>query len=402
MTRKNKTPIVTVALPFAYQDGMDKYNGIMRYLREKGCDWELQIVRHMPTAAQFRERVERTAVNGVICGSFECFEGSRRDLSLPRACLEVCAKRGIPLVGLDWPIETLTFPAASAVSLLNIDSEKIGAYAARLVREAGNYASYGFVGLYPEVAWSRTRGAFFAKSLRKDGLGPVRLFKGDPQTDVAELTDWLRGLEKPAAIFASNDCAADIVLKSCSRTGLRVPEDMSVLGVDDDPVFCVHTRPTLSSIHPDFEKMGYLAARELDRLLSGRSRGRRIIVAGNPTATLRTSTAPSSPAGRLVRRVDEIIAARACQDIGSNVIADELKISRRLLDLRYRQMTGRSVHETIIDARLRRVKHLLAYSGHSIGTVCRLCGYRTESYLGRIFLAREGMTMSAYRTRNAP
>ena len=134
--------------------------------------------------------------------------------------------------------------------------------------------------------------------------------------------------------------------------------------------------------------------------MSGESKGKRLVVAGSQKVVQRTSTAPCSPAGMLVRRVDELIAARACQSIDSDVIAAELRISRRLLDLRDRQLTGLSVRKAIVKTRVNRAKHLLIYSGHSIGTICRLCGYRTESYLGKVFLAQEGVTMSEYRERH--
>ena len=397
MTRNGQPPIVIVALPFAYQDGMDKYNGIMRYLRETGTDWELRIVRETLSTEPFRQNMSES-VTGVICGTAGRFEGDQRNAYLE--CLNVCRRRKIPFVGLDWPLEAFKCKHLRHGSFLNIDSEKVGAFAAEVFLEAGDYASYGFVGLYPEAVWSRNRGAFFAHGLRKAGRRNIRFFKGDIQKDKSRLCDWLKALRKPSAIFAANDCVADIVMRTCLRNGLRIPDDLAVLGVDDDPVFCVHTRPTLSSIHPDFEEMGYLAAKELARLMSGRAEGGRIVVAGNQTVTKRMSTAPCSPAGMLVRRVDEIIADRACQGIDSNVIASVLKISRRLLDLRYRQMSGKSVREAIILTRINRAKHLLAYSGHPIGTISRLCGYSTESYLGKVFMAHEGLSMGEYRARH--
>ena len=134
--------------------------------------------------------------------------------------------------------------------------------------------------------------------------------------------------------------------------------------------------------------------------MCGKECGRRMVVTGNPTVTSRMSTAPSSPSGMMVRRAEEIIARRACQGLDSNAIADELKISRRLLDLRYRQFKGVSVRDDIVLARIRRAKHLLAYSGHSIGTICKMCGYRTESYLGKVFMRRVGVSMGDYRNHN--
>ena len=399
VTRREQVPVVIISLPFAYQDGMDKYNGVMRYLRETGTDWELRIVRDTLDVDQLRRAMSKH-VDGVICGTAGCFDGERRDAYLLSECLGLCQRRKIPLVGLDWPLEEFKWQQVRQCSFFNIDSEMIGRVAARTVMEVGEHAAYAFVGMFPSCAWSRNRGAFFAKELRRARHHNVRIFPGDPLMDESALRDWLKEIPKPAAVFAANDCAADIVLKICRRNGFRVPEDMSVIGVDDDPIFCVHTRPTLTSVHPDFEEMGYRAAGELARILSGRSRGGRFLVAGEPTVTRRMSTAPCSPSGMLIRRVDEIIEARACQNISSNVIADELKISRRLLDLRYRQYNGMSIREAIVRMRVRRAKHLLAYSSHSLGTVCRMCGYRTESYLGKIFFAREGVTMSDYRARS--
>ena len=398
MTRTDQHAVVVVALPFAYQDGVDKYNGIMRFLRETGADWELRIVRDTFDVDRFRASVTGR-VAGVICGTAGCFDGGLHDGHLLAECLSTCRRRRIPLVGLDWPMDGFRRKQIRQSSFFNIDSEKVGLLAAEALLKAGRYASYGFVGMCPDCAWSRDRGVSFARGLRKAGHPDVRRFDGDAMSDGAALGEWLKSLPKPAGVFAANDCVADVVLKTCAHGGLRVPEDMSVIGVDDDPIFCVHTRPTLSSVHPDFELMGYRAARELKRLIAGGDKGVSRVVAGEPSVTSRMSTAPCSPTGMMIRRADEIIESRACQDIDSNAIADELKISRRLLDLRYRQIKGLSVREAIVRTRVRRAKHLLAYSGHSIGTICRMCGYRTESYLGKVFLRHEGVSMGVFRER---
>lgn len=398
MTNDSDLPTVVVALPFAYQDGMDKYNGIMRYLRAAGRDWNLEIVREVQGIGSFLRDLTKP-VAGVICGTSIRFEAGRRENFVPLECRTFCRRRRIPMVALDWPFESCKCRRLNRCSFLNINSGRIGTFAAQTVLKAGSYAAYGFVGKYPECAWSRARGAFFARTVRKAGRYAVRAFCGNPRADSAELAGWLRELKKPAAVFAANDSVADAVLRSCARNGLRVPDDLSVLGVDDDPVFCVHTRPTLSSIRPDFDEMGYLAAKELDRLMAGAAEGRRLVVDGRLSVTDRVSTAPCSPAGMMVRRADEIIRQCACQNVTANFIADKLKISRRLLDLRYRQFNGMSVREAMMRARVDQAKRLLAGSGHSIGTICQMCGYRTKSYLGKLFAACEGMTMCAYRAR---
>ena len=123
MKQKTQIPLVFVALPFAYQDGMDKYYGIMRFLREKGIDWELRVQREMFDKDEFRRCISET-VSGVICGvTSGRFGIEREDTDLSMECLEVCRRRNIPLVGLDWSLEKLRSRNLRRCSFLNIDSE---------------------------------------------------------------------------------------------------------------------------------------------------------------------------------------------------------------------------------------------------------------------------------------
>jgi LacI family transcriptional regulator len=174
-------------------------------------------------------------------------------------------------------------------------------------------------------------------------------------------------------------------------------DGLSVLGVDDNPIFCVHTKPSLSSLHPDFEAEGYAAAKAMAALLSGRRIGRLSMVGGTVTCTHRTSTDPCSPAGRLVRKAEEIIAAMALTGLSSDILASELGISRRLLDQRFRQITGHSVRDSIETLRLDNVKRLLKGSVLTHREIAAASGFSSAVYLETVFVKRFGMTMSAYR-----
>ena len=186
-------------------------------------------------------------------------------------------------------------------------------------------------------------------------------------------------------------------MRVCLGGGVRVPDDLAVLGVDDDPIFCIHTHPSLSSLHPDFEAEGHLAAQTLSKLMKGRRVRLRQRVVGDVTVTARMSTAPCAPSGRMVRQADEIIAERACDGLNADVLAGLLGISRRLLDLRYRQIKGRSVREAIEDVRLEHVCRLLSGTHLSHREIARLCGYRSESYMEHVFVKRFGRSMRDYR-----
>ena len=391
-----RVPLVVVALPFAYREGVDEYNGVMRYLRETGTEWDLRIVRHSFSAKLFRD-FPPEEVSGVICGmdfrpgivSYEPY--------FPEDVLELLARHDIPVVGLDLPDDPRFQGKGARRAFLSVDSELIGRKAAQYLVETGEYAAFGFVGAFADRAWSRDRGAFFARELRRLERRNVSIFQGDILHDQGNLLAWLNALPKPAAIFASNDHCADTVLRTCTRGGVRVPEELAVLGVDDDPIFCIHTHPSLSSLHPDFESEGYLAAQTLAAFLARRRPRARRVVGGDVTVTARMSTAPSSPAGRLVRKADEIIAARACTGLNADVLAGTLGISRRLLDLRYRQINGKSVREAIEEVRLARIRRLLAITRLSHHEIARSCGYVSESYLEHVFVKRFGVTMSAFR-----
>ena len=389
--------LVVVALPFAYREGADEYNGVMRYLRESGEAWDLRIVRHSFGAELFRNfRVNE--IDGVICGINTRPSIIGYEQYFDEDVLDLLAAANVPVVGIDLPVDPKRM-AKRKMAFIYVDSENIGRMAAQCLSKAGAYASFGFVGAFSDLTWSRDRGAFFARELRRLGRRNVSIFQGDSRQQDDELIPWLKTLRKPAAVFASNDHCADIVLKACQKGGIRVPDDMAVLGVDDDPIFCVHTNPSLSSLHPDFEAEGYLAAQTLAAFLKGRKPRTRMVVGGTVTTTARMSTAPCSTAGRLVRRADELIAERACMGLNAEVLAGMLGVSRRLLDLRYRQISDRSVRSAIESARLAHVKELLSGSTLSHKMIAKSCGYASESYLEHVFVKQFGMTMREFRAK---
>lgn len=395
-----ETPLVVVALPLAYREGVDEYNGLMRYMCETGAKWDLRIVRHSFGKELFRE-FPIEDVDGVICGmdfipgivSYEPY--------FPEDLLDFLSGHGVPTVALDVADAKRYLKRSAPRSFLSIDSETIGRKAAQFLAKAGEYASFGFVGAFADRAWSRDRGAFFVRELRRLGRREVSIFQGEAARRGDDLLAWLKTMLKPAAIFASNDYCADGVLKVCAQGGLRVPDDLVVLGVDDDPIFCIHTDPSLSSLHPDFEAEGYVAAQTMAEFLAGRRPLQEIVVGGEMAVAERMSTAPCSPAGRLVRKADEIIARRASMGLTSDVLAGMLGISRRLLDLRYRQINGCSVRTAIELKRLDEVRKLLLGTHLPLKAVARACGYGSESYLSHVFQRTFGLSMSEFRLQAA-
>ena len=388
-------PVILLALPFSSREGVDEYNGVMRFLREKKLSWNLRIVRHSYTADLFRE-FPIADLSGIICGMDFVPNVTGYAPRYPFDILKIAERFNVPFVGVDVPVDVDCKASSGRAVLLNVDSRQIGTEAARVLY-AENYASYGFVSAFSDMTWSKLRKESFIREFHQLGVKDIGVAPEDAMQDASGLVAWLRSMPKPCGVFASNDYCANQVLRTCAAAGLKVPDDLAVLGVDDDPIFCVHTKPSLSSLHPDFEAEGYVAARAMAALLSGRRISRLSMVGGTVTCTHRTSTAPCSPAGRLVRKAEEIIAARALTGLSSDILASELGISRRLLDQRFRQITGRSVRDSIEALRLDNVKRLLKGSVLTHQEIAASSGFSSAVYLETVFVKRFGMTMSSYR-----
>ena len=273
---------------------------------------------------------------------------------------------------------------------IDSDNAEIGRKAAETLSSTGHFASFAFVPQADATIWSVRRGDAFAKALRRQKAHVVTLDVLRP------LAPQLRALPKPSALFAASDLVGDRVLLECAREGIAVPDDLSVLGVDNEQLVCLHTRPPLASIQPDFERAGYLAAAALESMLEDRrTRSRQLYHLKG--VVRRQSLQSARSAGRLVQRALELIGDSYSSFSNVDGLARSLGVSRRLLDLRFRQVLAKSVHEAIVEKRLESVCRMLATTDLSIAEICAASGIGTGTHPQRAFKLRLGMTMGAYR-----
>ena len=175
---------------------------------------------------------------------------------------------------------------------------------------------------------------------------------------------------------------------------------MAVLGVDNDELICENAHPRLSSVQPDFEEEGRLAAETLDVLMHGKKLAERTLLVGAKGIVQRESTAELSHAGQLVQKAVAYINRHALDGIVVNDVVRHLKCSRRLADLRFRELQGRTILDAITERRLDEVKHRLARTRDKIDAIASACGYRNPTYLKNLFKKRFGMSMSEWRNQN--
>ena len=278
---------------------------------------------------------------------------------------------------------------------VNIDNQEIGRLAARHLLSLGKFSRYAFIPPAKSEPWVRQREEGFHGELAAGKVDAESFSRSVP------LADWLATLPKPAALMAACDYTAIEVMTACARLSLRIPQDISIIGVDDDELLCEFTRPALTSIRPEHFASGFQAARTLNGLFHGKrgasSRSKATICSGARIIE-RESTHYLSPAQHLVHTAMAYIKANVCKAIDVADVVCHLGVSRRLADLRFRECHGKTIHETIIETKLEELATRLLTSNRPIGNIAAALGFNDLSYIGRLFRKRYGVTMSNWRT----
>ena len=218
--------------------------------------------------------------------------------------------------------------------------------------------------------------------------------------DFRALTDFLASLPKPAGVMTTYDGRAAHVLNVCSAAGLAVPHQVAVIGVDNDEFFCNFSSPPLSSVLPDFEGGGRMAAEMLENLMAGhRPREAHIPVR---KVVVRESTAPLPPATALVESALAFIRAHATEGATAADVVRHLGVSPRLAELRFRELRGETIRAAIEKERLDLVKRLLRTTARPIGSIAREAGFKSPIRLSLLFHQRTGQSPRAWRAQHTP
>jgi LacI family transcriptional regulator len=256
----------------------------------------------------------------------------------------------------------------------------------------------------PGNRWAAEREQAFIKLMRRDGMAP-EIFRGRstsaPSWDAAvdEQVAWLRGLPKPIGIIAVTDGRARQLLQACSIAGIAVPEQVALVGIDNDPLASLLTRIPLSSVIQGANEIGRTAARLLDQALHGAHPGPvRVLV--QPSGINAQASSRHEPAtDPHVMRARHFIRQYACQGIKTGQVADYVGISRSSLEAHFRQERNVSVHDEILRFKLDAATTLLANSSSTIAEVALSCGFTSVQYMHAVFKRELGCTPRAWQDR---
>lgn len=388
---RHKAKRIVIALRLSTQAGRQCLSGILNELTDRHANWDLRIKRD---ASEFRPTDVRALrdwhIDGIVYG-LPTYERAAEET------VSEIMRLNIPTVVCNEDVRTNVKPNASSWAHVAVDPRPIGETAALFYLRQGRFRSYGFVTDYRQHIQAMRLGVAFNKTLSEFGFNCLAYpHPAQNQDDFNVLCEWLTAMPKPAAVFVASDSRALTLFEAARAVRLNIPDDLAVLGLGNDEYVCNWARPTLSSVLPDYEGIGRLAVRMLSARMEGRAQHQAIRPL-TPVVIERGSTLKTTHAGLLVQEALAYIQAHAGEKINSDVVAAAMKVSRRLLDLRFRELQNRSVSAEIRDRRLALLKRRLHESTDTIDNIILSCGFDNAVYPKQLFKARFGLTMGEWR-----
>jgi LacI family transcriptional regulator len=214
------------------------------------------------------------------------------------------------------------------------------------------------------------------------------------------LVEWLKSLPKPVGLMACNDICGREVLQACAVAGLRVPDDVAVVGVDNDELMCELSSPPLSSVALDVEKAGYEAARLLDNLMSDHLAWGHVVEVEPLYVVTRQSSEVIAQDDPCVATALRFIKDHAGQAIGVPDVVGQVGVSRRTLERRFLRALGRSVNSHITQYRLERAKRLLLETDLPSHRVAIGAGFGSVKTFNRVFRHAAGFSPKRFRQQS--
>ncbi len=386
-----------------------KLAGVHMFAQERG--WFVQVINRFGRPAEIRNALNEWHPIGCLvdCAMSHSEPPEKIFRSIPAVYLDLDPERN----SMEHP--RLLHDSAAEATLAGAELLKL------------KCSSYAYVGTGKNLHWDRDRLAQFRKDAKSAGTSVDVL----PQTGLKEA---IAALPKPCGILGANDDCAIKAYHAATAARLTIPDEVAIAGIDNDEIYCESVSPGLTSAEPAFEQAGYrlaqMLAEEIERRVKGKgkrgkSKGKsvkgkeervkgkeergkgmgdemweegRVEYYGPLRLVRRGSTAAASETSPRVRRALEYIRRNACSSsISLDKIAEAMQCSRRMGTLQFKKETGRTMLAEIHELRFEKACDLLSKTHLPISTVVAHCGYRSDAFVKKMFLARTGMTMRKYR-----
>lgn len=385
-----KIPKVILLIENSRAYGRDLLRGIARYSRLYG-PWSFYM--EPPFYLESGGRIRRLNVShlrelnadGIIM----------RDTGKP----EQIAAMGIPTI-----IASAIKEQMPDITTIRTDDARIGKSGAEHLLERG-FRNFGYCG-FDDMSWSRKRRDSFVNSIAQAGFKtkvyrqPNSRSKRVWENEQNLVADWLKSLPKPVGLMVCNDDRGRQVIETCNVARLAVPDEIAVIGVDNDRLVCELSNPPLSSIALNVERAGYEAAELLDKMIAGQKKKTAHTITVSPTHTVtRQSTDILTIDDPLVSAALRFVRRNAKKDIQISDVVDAVATSRRTLQQRFRKLMRRSLHDEIMLARVELVAQLLVETNVSVSEIAARLNYASPEHISRSFYRIKGLTPLAYRKK---
>ena len=367
----------------------DMLAGVREFAKDAG--WNIQAFEYDGTPFPVRRLIDFWQPVGCIaevCGN-----------GLPPGAIPRKAFGKLPIVYIGSESYS---PTGRSACVLH-DAKPVANAAAKELMSIG-MSNFAFVGASGK-RWSERRKSAFEEALKLNGYG-ISILDVHPTSaeifakDATNLKGWLASLPKPCGIMAADDEIATTTLSLCRLAKIDVPNDIAIIGIDDNETLCMDAMPTLTSVRPDFHQGGKFGARLLARMLRGGQNIQRQAFFGVSGISRRGSTRVYKRKDLEVSAALERIWAQDGTALAPKDVLAAFSCSRRNAEIRFRLATGKSVMEELVAARMSRAKSLLSGTDLPIAEIAALCGYRFPANFRDAFRSATGSNPLAWRKRN--
>ncbi len=373
MKRKRVALLVETSLA----SGREILRGIAKYARETN-EWELYHIAG-GVESSLPNWLSRWSGDGIIA------RFQSQDLVEKLRVLE------IPVVDVLGEVEESEFP------LVHVDDEQIARMVAEHFREKG-FRQFAFYGIRGEN-WSRLRLEGFRAACGQEVpyLESERVIRDDPEEDFAALRTWVKDLPKPVGIFVASDQRGLVLLEACRAEEIVVPQEVAVVGVDNDVPLCEISSPSLSSVRAGHFQVGYEAAKCLDQQMQGERASMEPLLVSPTSLVVRGSSDSVPIQDTVVAAGVHYLQQHLSESITNEDIARAAGVSRTLFQQKFLQEMGCSVRQYLVRCRLERARMLIATSDLTFVDIAQRCGFKHQEYLGDVFKKHYGQTPGQWR-----
>jgi LacI family transcriptional regulator len=305
---------------------------------------------------------------------------------------------GLPTVNVSW------YPfSGERIARCTADPVATGEMAAEYFLSSG-FKRFGYCAPLPQLGYQDDLADAFCRRLQRANYScevypaPVDVAHSIGwNAYLSSLVDWLKQLPRPIAVLCWSAARGRQVTEACQYAGIRVPDEIAVLGGDYDELMTQISSPPLSAIDQPAEQIGYAAARLLEGMMSGKKTRKRPVLFPPTRVVVRHSTDTLAIDDEMVRDALRLIRLRAREDIRVSDVVRELAVARRALEQRFSRLVGRSPAQEIRRVRIEEVKRMLVETDRSIAEISRAAGFSHLDLMSRLFRRIEGISPSDFR-----